>query len=97
MKKIKIPNTDSIKELAKFFETHDSTDFEDELVEVSEPVFLPRNAILVRLEPTQAAAIKKFAKVEGVSEEELVRRWTLQHLTGLNGRAPRSRKPTRKS
>ena len=35
----KIPQTDSIEELAHFCDTHDSTDFEDELEEVSEPVF----------------------------------------------------------
>jgi hypothetical protein len=35
----KIPKTDSIQELAKFWDTHDLTDFEDELVEVTEPVF----------------------------------------------------------
>ncbi len=86
MKKTKIPKTDSIKELAEFFDTHDSTDFEDELVEVTEPVFVPRNSILVRLEPQQAAALRKLAKAKGISEEELVRRWILQHLAPLNGR-----------
>jgi hypothetical protein len=44
MKKIKIPETDSIKELARFFETYDSIDFEDELAEVTEPLILPGTA-----------------------------------------------------
>ena len=35
----KIPQTDSIEELAQLWGTHDLTDFEDELEEVSEPVF----------------------------------------------------------
>ena len=35
----KIPQTDSIEELARFWDTHDLTDFEDELEEVTEPVF----------------------------------------------------------
>jgi hypothetical protein len=86
VKKIKIPKTDSIKELAKFFDTHDSTDFEDELVEVSEPLFLPGNAILVRLKPRQAAALKKLAAENGVSEEQLVHQWIAQHIGGVNGR-----------
>jgi hypothetical protein len=34
-----IPNIDSIEELAAFWDTHDLTDFEDELEEVGEPVF----------------------------------------------------------
>ena len=40
MKKPKLPKTDSIQELAQFWDTHDLTDFEDELKEVTEPVFL---------------------------------------------------------
>ncbi len=34
-----IPLTDSIEELAQFWDLHDLTDFADELEEVSEPVF----------------------------------------------------------
>jgi hypothetical protein len=34
----KIPKIDSIEELAKFWDAHDVTDFEDELEEVREPV-----------------------------------------------------------
>jgi hypothetical protein len=36
MKKTKLPRTDSIQELAEFWDTHDLTDFEDELEEVGE-------------------------------------------------------------
>ena len=39
MKRRKLPNTDSAEELARFWGTHDVTDFEDELEEVTEPVF----------------------------------------------------------
>lgn len=35
----KIPQTDSIQELARFWDTHDLMDFADELDEISEPVF----------------------------------------------------------
>jgi hypothetical protein len=34
-----LPQTDSIQELAKFWETHDLTDFENDLEEVAEPIF----------------------------------------------------------
>jgi hypothetical protein len=33
------PTTDSIQELAAFWQQHDVTDFEDELKEVAQPVF----------------------------------------------------------
>ena len=49
MKKSKLPKTDSIDDLAKFWECHELTDFEDELEEVTQPVFLRRDAIQVRL------------------------------------------------
>ncbi len=35
-----IPQTDSIKELAEFWDTHEITDFEEQLEEVDEPEFL---------------------------------------------------------
>jgi hypothetical protein len=34
-----LTKNDSIHELAQFWDTHDLTDFEDELEEVTEPVF----------------------------------------------------------
>ena len=37
MTKRKLPRTDSIQELAKFWDRHDLTDFQDELEEIAEP------------------------------------------------------------
>ncbi|OQY54590.1 MAG: hypothetical protein DRR08_26665 [Candidatus Parabeggiatoa sp. nov. 2] len=34
-----IPQTDSIEELAQFWNTHDLTDFEEQLQEITEPIF----------------------------------------------------------
>ncbi|MGH9928525.1 MAG: hypothetical protein ACREA9_04750 [Pyrinomonadaceae bacterium] len=39
MKTERLPVTDSIQELAKFWDTHDIVDFENDLEEVVEPVF----------------------------------------------------------
>jgi hypothetical protein len=47
MRKSRIPQTDSIKELAEFWDTHDFTDFADELKEVTEPVFGRKPAVTV--------------------------------------------------
>ena len=53
----KIPQTDSIAELARFWDTHDLTDFESELVEVTEPVFERSEKILhISLHSRQASA-----------------------------------------
>ena len=40
MNKSKLPKTDSIKKLAEFWDSHDLSDFEDELEVVAEPVFV---------------------------------------------------------
>ena len=45
MKKSKLPKTDSIEILARFWATHDLTDFDDKLEEVAEPVFVRDHAI----------------------------------------------------
>ena len=46
MKKSKLPRTDSIQELAEFWDTHDVTDFDEELEEVAAPVFVRCDAIM---------------------------------------------------
>jgi hypothetical protein len=48
MNRTKIPQTDSIQELAHFWDTHDLTDFKDE------PVFERQTVDPVRLEPEYA-------------------------------------------
>ena len=49
-----LPKTDSIEELARFWDTHDLTEFESELEEVEEPVFERRvPATIPRSEPEE--------------------------------------------
>ena len=80
MTKRKLPRTDSIQELAKFWDRHDLTDFQDELEEVAEPVFVRASPIKVRLQSSEAKAVQKIAQSKGVSQEELIRQWVLQKL-----------------
>ena len=84
MKKSKLPNTDSIQELAEFWDTHDLTDFEEELEEVAKPVFVRGGAIKVPLESREVEAIEQIAQAKGVSREELIRAWVLQKLARRN-------------
>jgi hypothetical protein len=87
MKSIKLPNTDSIKELAAFWDSHDVTEFEDELEEVTEPVFVRGTAINVPLEAREVEAVEQMARTKGVSREDLIRGWVRQKLLRRNGRA----------
>jgi CopG antitoxin of type II toxin-antitoxin system len=75
-----IPQTDSIKELAHFWDTHDLTDFEDELEEVTEPVFEREAMVKVQLEPEEIEALNEIAKSKGVGPADLVREWVLEKI-----------------
>jgi hypothetical protein len=85
VKKSRILRTDSIKKLAQFWDGHDLTDFEDELEEVGEPVFVCQTAIKDLLETHEAEAVKPMAQAKGVSPEQLVRAWVLQKVARRNG------------
>ena len=66
----RIPNSDSIEELSKFWDTHDLTDFEDQLEEVHAPVFARRkeSTVAVLLTPKEALALRRLAQSEGIEE-----------------------------
>lgn len=48
-------------EPAHFWDTHDLTDFEDQLAEVREPVFEREDIVTVHLQPDDALAVKNKA------------------------------------
>ena len=82
MKPPKLPQTDSIKELAKFWDAHDLTDFEDQLEEVTESVFerRPATAMKIHLQPQEAKEVKHLAQAKGIDQEALIREWVLEKL-----------------
>lgn len=84
MKRIKMPHTDSIEELARFWDTHDLTEFEDHLEEVTDPVFerKPETVVTLHLRPQEVAEVKRVAQVRGVEEATLLREWVLEKLHG---------------
>jgi hypothetical protein len=88
MKTCHLPKTDSIRKLAKFWDDHDLTDFQDQLEEVTEPVFMREIALQLNLPSNEAEAVRKIARSLGLSQEELVREWVRQKLARQP--APRS-------
>jgi hypothetical protein len=77
-----IPRTDSIGELAAFWDSHDVTEFSDELEEVSEPVFArgPLRGVTVPLTPEEMKALRDIASAQGVDQTALVRAWVREKL-----------------
>jgi hypothetical protein len=80
MNRPKLPQTDSIQELARFWDTHDLTDFEDQLEEVTEPVFERKPVVKIPLEAREIEAVNEIARSRGVDSTELIREWILEKI-----------------
>ncbi len=76
----KLPTTDSIQELAAFWQRHDVTDFEDELEEVAQPVFQRAHVVGVPLTQAEHQAIRDFAVGRGLDEASLIHEWVKERL-----------------
>jgi len=72
--------TDSIQELAEFWDKHDLTDFEDELEEVTAPIFESMTVIPLNLESEEAEAVRRIAEARGIAAAELIRGWVREKL-----------------
>ncbi|MEA3414742.1 MAG: CopG family antitoxin [Thermodesulfobacteriota bacterium] len=80
MRKQKLPKTDSISELAQFWDKHDITDFEDLLEEVTEPIFSKGKDIQLHLEKDDIESLEKIAYQRGLKNNDLIREWILEKL-----------------
>lgn len=78
----KLPTTDSIEELARFWDTHDLTDFEDQLEEVDAVVFErdPSTKMVLHLQPEELQAIREIAQARGLGQSELLREWVREKI-----------------
>ena len=70
----------SAEELAEFWDTHDLTDFEDQLEEVTEPIFERKEGMVIPLAPQEVAAIRQIAQSQGVDLVDLIRGWVLEKI-----------------
>ncbi len=81
MKSQRIPRTDSIEELARFWDAHDITDFEEELEEVTEAVFARRGCqVTIRLDERESEAVRRIASARGIEEAVLIQEWVREKL-----------------
>ena len=83
-----IPTTDSISELARFWDEHDVTDFESQLEEVGEAVFGkgPKgHRMSLQLDDFEAATVCAAAKARGIDEATMIREWIRDHAPKAAG------------
>jgi len=76
----KLPRTDSIQELARFWDTHDLTEFEDDLEEVAAPVFERENVVKIHLDAKEAETVEHLAESQGLDSAALIREWVLEKI-----------------
>jgi hypothetical protein len=80
-KKSRIPRFKSIEEEANFWDTHDTTEFEDEFVEVKLQVARPLGHILaVRMDAETIDRLAAVGRKKGIGPSTLARMWLLERL-----------------
>ena len=76
----KMPKTDSIQELATFWQCHNLTDFDDELEEMPGPVFQRAHVVSVPLSGDEHQAVRDAAALRGIDEATLIHEWVKERL-----------------
>ena len=86
LEKGRLPQIDSIEELARFWDTHDLTDFEVDLEEVTKPVFVRAKGrvVTVSLKANEAQRLKRIASSKGVKDTTLLRQWIIERLNEVS-------------
>ena len=84
MKTTRLPQTDSISALAEFWDTHDITDFFDELEEVTTPIFErtgnDETVVSLRLPHEDLVILQQMARERGMEQTALLREWIRERL-----------------
>ena len=82
LKRLKVPSTDSIEELSKFWDSHDLTDFQSQLEEIEKPVFVheKNTSLSIDLAPEEARRLKRIARSKGLKEATILRQWVIERL-----------------
>ncbi len=82
----RIPDSKSRQERAEFWDTHDFTDYLDELTPVR--ARFAKNlsqGITIRLDPDTLSTLRALAKEQGLGPTTLIRMWILEHLHSTHG------------
>jgi hypothetical protein len=80
MKSEHIPKTDSIQELAQFWDTHDLTDFENELEEVIDDVSDNETSFTFNLHRNEAEVVVQIAQSKGFQPSQLIQIWVAEKI-----------------
>ncbi len=85
-RKTKSTRFKSREEEAEFWDTHDTTEFEDEFVEVKLEVARPLDHVLaVRMDAKTIDRLAAVGRKKGLGPSTLARMWLLERLEQENG------------
>jgi hypothetical protein len=89
MSKPKIPTFSSVKEEAEFWDTHDLTDYLDEL-EIASGGYQPtpgevKTVMTIRVAPSLKEQIETIARSYDIPASSLVRMWIVEKIRLLHG------------
>ena len=86
LEKARLPQIDSVEGLARFWDTHDLTDFEADLEEVTRPVFVRAKGkiLTVSLKLSEAQRLESIANSKGVKDATLLRQWIVERLNDFS-------------
>ena len=78
----KIPEFETLKDMAEFWDCHDVTDFEDELEEAAYPVFknMSRKIVSLKLDAGQHNKLKQIADKKKIDTTALINEWVIHHI-----------------
>ena len=81
----RIPHFATVEEAAEFWDTHDSTEFEDELEDVTDVRFVVtrtqrKKGITIRLAEDQLDLLRREAAAKGIGPSTWARMLILEHL-----------------
>ena len=75
MSENKMPEFESVEELAEFFDNHDISEYMDEMPEVHFDVDIQRRSFLVSVDKQLMKRLAEVAKAQHTSTEQLVNAW----------------------
>jgi predicted DNA binding CopG/RHH family protein len=78
----KIPTFKSIEEEAEFWDTHDTTDFEEEFRPIRVRFKNLSEGITIRFDPQTLEDLREQANDKGIGATTLARMWILERLKG---------------
>ena len=75
-----LSNSQTIEQLAEFWDTHDATDFDEQTHEVEMHFELDRRYHYVAIDPDLLSSLRQRAQARGLSTESLINLWLQERL-----------------